>query len=70
MMSKTKAPSSHHDEASQRIRADYLEMPDLRVTVAEGARFWHVDLTVCGEVLGQLAQEGFVVCLGQKYRRR
>ena len=53
-----------------RIRADYLEMPDLCVTVEEGARFWHVDSEICRQALVQLAREGFIVCRGRKFARR
>jgi hypothetical protein len=59
-----------HREAIRRIRADYLEMPDLIVTVEQGARLWHMDAAACREALEELAREGFVVCEFQKYRRK
>jgi hypothetical protein len=45
-------------------------MPDLSVTVEQGAKLWHVDAAMCRDVLGQLALEGFIFCTGRNYRRK
>ena len=58
------------------IRAEYLEMPGLSVTLAQAARLWHVDRRSCLEVLDGLTREGFlryirgtyVLGLGTLYR--
>lgn len=41
-----------------RIRAEFLEMPDLRLTVREAARFWQIDLRMCASLLGSLVEQG------------
>jgi len=46
---------------SQRIRAEYAEMPCLRLTLAQAARFWNVDQATCRGVLDELVAEGFLV---------
>jgi hypothetical protein len=46
---------------SQRIRAEYGEMPCLRLTLAQAARFWNVDQETCRGVLDELVAEGFLV---------
>src|SRR5215218_3110506 len=38
-----------------RIRGEYLEMPGLRLTRAEAARFWQVDQSTCDLILRALA---------------
>lgn len=42
------------------IRAEYLEMPGLSVTLAQAARLWHVDRRSCLDVLDALTREGFL----------
>ena len=44
----------------QRIREEFEEAPDLRITVTEGARFWGLDLSTCKRVLTELLQVGFL----------
>lgn len=43
-----------------RIRGEFLEMPGLRLTVAQAARLWHVDAATCAEVLGRLVTDRFL----------
>jgi hypothetical protein len=43
-----------------RIRADYLEMPGLRLTLAEAQRLCGVDGAVCGRALETLVEEDFL----------
>jgi hypothetical protein len=54
-------------DALRRIRADYLEMPGLRLTVAQGARLWNVSLDGCAALLDQLVAEGFLRLVGKNY---
>ena len=42
----------------QRIRAEYDEMPCLRLTLAQAARFWNVDRETCRAALDQLVSDG------------
>jgi hypothetical protein len=41
-----------------RIRAEYREMPGLRLTLAQAARFWHMEARACESVLMALVAEG------------
>jgi hypothetical protein len=45
-----------------RIRGEYLEMPGLRLTRAEAARFWQVDQSTCDLILRALVDEGCLRC--------
>ncbi len=44
----------------QRVRAEFLEMPGLSVTVWQAMRLWDLDARVCREVLDVLVQGGFL----------
>jgi hypothetical protein len=46
---------------TQRIRREFDEAPGLRLTVAEGVRFWSIDAETCADVLERLLQTGFLV---------
>jgi hypothetical protein len=54
---------------SQRIRADYAEMPCLRLTLPQASRFWNVDRQTCLAALDQLVAEGFLVLGRYGYMR-
>jgi hypothetical protein len=43
-----------------RIRGEYLEMPGLRLTLAQASRLWQVDATACCEALDVLLTERFL----------
>jgi DNA-binding transcriptional regulator YhcF (GntR family) len=45
---------------ADRIRADYREVPGLRLTVAQAARFWGIEIAVCERALHELEQTGFL----------
>jgi hypothetical protein len=49
------------EEAVQRARAEYLEMPGLQLTVPQAARLWHLDLASSEGVLFRLVQSRFLV---------
>ena len=57
----------------QRIREEFDEMPGLRFTVNEAARFWAIDEVTCASVLMQLAAAGFLArgtdCRFEMYRQ-
>lgn len=46
---------------SQRMRAEFEEMPCLRLTLPQASRFWNVDRQTCLAALDQLVAEGFLV---------
>jgi hypothetical protein len=54
---------------SQRIRAEYEEMPCLRLTLPQASRFWSVDRQTCHAALDQLVAEGFLVLGRYGYMR-
>jgi hypothetical protein len=43
-----------------RIRAEYLEMPGLRLTRAQAQRLWGLDAETCLQFLEQLTSERFL----------
>jgi len=45
----------------RQIRAEYEEMPCLRLTLAQAARFWSVDRDACRVALEGLVVEGYLV---------
>lgn len=49
------------DEWLDRVRGEYLEMPGLRLTLAQAARFWSLDHGTCTRVLDALVKAGFLV---------
>jgi hypothetical protein len=51
------------------IRAEYLEMPGLSVTLAQAARLWNVDRRRCLDALESLAKEGFLSRARDSYVR-
>jgi hypothetical protein len=49
------------DEAVRRVRADFLEMPGLQLTLPQAARLWAYDAGFCLSVLGTLVETRFLV---------
>jgi hypothetical protein len=45
---------------AEQVRAEYLEMPGLSLTVKQAARFWNLDPALCQRVLERLAHGGFL----------
>jgi hypothetical protein len=43
-----------------RIKAEYIEMPGLRLTVAQAGRLWGLDTPGCLDLLGRLINERFL----------
>jgi DNA-binding IclR family transcriptional regulator len=43
-----------------RIREEFEELPGLRLTLSEAARFWGLDLATCEEILASLLASGFL----------
>jgi hypothetical protein len=44
----------------QRVRSEFLEMPGLHLTPAQAARLWHLDSTLCEEIIDCLVGSAFL----------
>lgn len=44
----------------RRIKAEYMEMPGLRLSVAQAGRLWGLDATACLDLLERLKTERFL----------
>ena len=44
----------------RRVRGEYLEMPGLRLTIAQAQRLWGLDRSVCDALLGALVEAKFL----------
>ncbi len=67
--------SQVHPSASaspiQQIRAEYLEMPGLTLTVPQAARLWGLNASQSERLLSELAGSGFLIRDARgAYRRR
>jgi hypothetical protein len=51
-----------HEPLLRRIRAEYREMPGLRLTTAQACRLWQLDAKTCETVLARLLDEHFLHC--------
>jgi hypothetical protein len=66
------ARASHPPTASDLrslIRAEFMEMPGLSVTLAQAARLWNADRSQCFEALETLSREGFLYHIRDSYLR-
>ena len=59
-MEATPATPLSFEEAVQRARAEFLEMPGLQLTVEQAARLWHLDRASCEGVLSTLVETRFL----------
>ena len=48
------------DEALERIRCEYIEMPDLKLTVAQVRRLCDLPEAACGSAIDALIVSGFL----------
>ena len=44
----------------ERIRGEFMEMPGLRLTLAQAARLWGMDQSACRTVIDILVQSAFL----------
>lgn len=44
----------------KRVRGEFLEMPDLKVTVPQAMRLWGLDRAECTEVIDILVKRSFL----------
>ncbi|HXD20841.1 MAG TPA: hypothetical protein VN654_27710 [Vicinamibacterales bacterium] len=49
------------DEVLPRVRAEFLEMPGLRLTRAQARRLWALDAALCDAVLSALVDARFLI---------
>lgn len=49
------------EEAILRIAMEYLEMPDLKLTLTQAGRLWNIPADVCDRALAALVGRGFLV---------
>ena len=49
------------EDVIRRVRAEYLEMPGLQLTVAQAARLWQLDLVSSEALLSTLVQSRFLI---------
>jgi hypothetical protein len=47
-------------EVLQRVQGEYIEMPGLRLTIAQAQRLWGLDRSVCDALLGALVEAKFL----------
>ncbi len=47
-------------EIVKRIRVEYVEMPDLRLSLAQARRLWNLPADLCETALSTLVQSGFL----------
>ena len=62
MMSNTSQSAVH-----RRVRAEFYEMPGLRLTVAQAARLFDLELTHCAQVLNALVVDGTLWTNGREF---
>ena len=44
----------------RRVQGEYIEMPGLRLTIAQAQRLWGLDRAVCDALLGTLVETKFL----------
>jgi len=49
------------EETVRRIRAEFLEMPGLKLTVPQAQRLWGIDRSTCEAVIEELTASRFLV---------
>ena len=54
-------------DAVSRIRSDYLELPALRLTAAQAARLWSLELALASDLLVELVERKFLERSGEQY---
>jgi hypothetical protein len=56
----TAASAATSPELLARIRAEYVEMPGLRLTLLQARRLWGLDVLTCASALACLESAGFL----------
>ena len=58
--SRSTAQAAPVDRLVQRVRAEFIEQPGLRLTEPQAMRLWRLDHDTTGQVLGALVDETFL----------
>ena len=58
------------DDVLWRIRVEYIEMPDLKLTSAQARRLWNLTQEACDVALAILVRSGFIGQTDGKFLRR
>ena len=58
-----------NDRLLQRVHGEFMEMPGMRLTLAQACRLWNVDAATSQDVLNQLVDEQFLRVIGPHYVR-
>ena len=53
------------DRLVSRVRAEYLEMPGLKLTLPQACRLWQLDANTCQAILKRLVDERFLHCTAE-----
>ena len=56
-------------ELLHRVHGEFMEMPGLRLTLAQACRLWNADATTSLDVLNQLVEKQFLRLSGPHYVR-
>jgi Fic family protein len=59
--------TSASEELVHRIRGEFLEMPGLRLTLAQACRLWQLDDATCEAALNVLIEQHFLRKSGRGY---
>ena len=57
------------DRRSLRARTEYIEMPGMKLTLAQASRLFDLAPDVCARTLDRLVEEGFLRRAGGNYAR-
>jgi hypothetical protein len=63
------AVSHHHPSLQASVRGEFLELPGLRLTIAQAGRLWNVDPLHGRDVLDALVEAAFLRRSGPYYVR-
>ena len=53
------------DPLVSRVRAEYREMPGLKLTLSQACRLWQLDQQTCEALLKGLVDERFLLCTAE-----
>ena len=69
--SATRAPGLAQTDSAlhTRIRAEYLEMPGMRLTLPQAARLFNLERVLCARVLQTLVSDGTLWTNGREFFR-
>jgi hypothetical protein len=69
LMASMACPSHDVTDLVPLMRAEYLEMPGMRLTLAQAARLWNTDTVLCARALQNLVEIGFLCHIDDRYVR-